>query len=118
MKRELGDYIEDIIDAMKKAGDFIKGMDYEAFSQDDKTIFAVIRSIEIIGEAAKKIPEKVRKKYPAVPWKDLAGMRDKVIHEYFGVKLNLVWNAAANEVQSLIPLFEKVLEDMDREAET
>jgi uncharacterized protein with HEPN domain len=85
VKREIGDYIEDIISTMDKAIDFVKNMSYEEFTRDDKTVYAVVRAIEIIGEAARKIPGNVRKNYPEIPWNDMAGMRNKVIHEYFGV---------------------------------
>ncbi len=79
MKREIGDYIQDISDAMNKAMEFVEGMEYEDFICDDKTIFAVIRAIEVIGEAVKNIPEDVKKDYPEIPWREMAGMRDKLI---------------------------------------
>ena len=66
-------------------------MSYEAFAKDRKTVDATVRNFEIIGEATKHIPERIRKEYPKVPWKDMAGMRDKLIHGYFGVKLDVVW---------------------------
>ena len=87
MKREVGDFIDDIINAMDKALKFVEGMSYEEFANDDKTIFAVVRAIEIIGEAVKNISDDLKKKYPEIPWKGMAGMRDKVIHGYFGVDL-------------------------------
>lgn len=108
-KREYGDYIEDIVDAMDKAMQFTENMDYSDFIHDDKTIFAVIRALEIIGEAVKKIPEDVRVKYPEIPWKRIAGMRDKVIHEYFGVKLEVVWMTVKEEIPTLRPLFQDIL---------
>jgi len=70
---------------------FVKSMSYDEFVQDDKTVFAVVRAIEIIGEAVKNIPEEVRGSYPEIPWKDMAGMRDKLIHSYFGIRLERVW---------------------------
>jgi len=91
MKKKVSDYLEDIIEAMENAMDFIRGMSYEEFVKDTKTVYAVIRAIEIIGEAVKNIPEDVRSKYPEIPWRAMAGMRDKVIHAYFGVKLERVW---------------------------
>ncbi|HEC67882.1 MAG TPA: DUF86 domain-containing protein [Candidatus Desulfofervidus auxilii] len=90
MKREIGDYIQDIIDAMDKTMEFIGNLSYDEFIKDDKTIFAVTRALEVIGEAVKNVPEEVRGKYPQVLWKDMAGMRDKLIHEYHGVRLDMV----------------------------
>jgi len=113
MKREVGDYIEDIISAMDKAMDFVKNISYEEFIQDDKTVFAAVRALEIIGEAAKNIPDDIRKNYSEIPWKDIAGMRDKVIHEYFGVKLSIVWRAVKEEIPPLKPIFEKILRDLE-----
>ncbi|HIH96203.1 MAG TPA: DUF86 domain-containing protein [Thermoplasmata archaeon] len=113
MKREVGDYIEDIISATGKVMDFVKNISYEEFIQDDKTVFAVVRALEIIGEAAKNIPDDIRKNYPEIPWKDMAGMRDKVIHEYFGVKSSIVWRAVKEEIPPLKPIFEKILRDLE-----
>ncbi|MEM4565997.1 MAG: HepT-like ribonuclease domain-containing protein [Archaeoglobaceae archaeon] len=81
MRREFLDYVEDIVEAMKDAMSFVEGMDYEDFAKDKRTAYAVIRAIEVIGEAVKKVPISVRKHYPEIPWKEMAGMRDKVIHE-------------------------------------
>ena len=114
MKREIGDYIEDIIDAMDKASDFVGNMSYEEFTRDDKTAYAVVRAIEIIGEASRKIPGNVRKNYSEIPWKDMAGMRDKVIHEYFGVKLDIVWRTVKEEIPTLKHLFEKILTELEK----
>lgn len=109
MKREIGDFVEDIIDAMNKALQFVDGMTYDEFTQDSKTVFAVVRALEIIGEAVKNIPENVRKKYPEVPWKGMAGMRDKVIHGYFGVDAKVVWDTVKKRIPDIKPLFEKML---------
>lgn len=115
MKRDIGDYLEDILNTIDKAENFIEGMTYEEFIKDDKTVFAVIRALEIIGEAVKNIPDDVRKSYPEVPWRDIAGMRDKVIHGYFGVKLDIVWNTVKEELPSLKPIFEKILKELEDE---
>jgi uncharacterized protein with HEPN domain len=87
MKEEFLDYIEDVIDAMDDAMSFAEGVKHEDFAEDRKTVYAVVRALEIIGEAVKRIPDGVRKRYPQIPWKDMAGMRDKLIHEYSGVDI-------------------------------
>lgn len=90
-RREVVDYLQDIHDAIKKAEQFTEGWDFERFTADDKTVFAVIRALEIIGEAAKKVPKSVRNRSPQVPWREITGIRDKLIHDYFGVNIEVVW---------------------------
>lgn len=114
MKREYGDYIEDIIDSIDKLDNFTENMSYHDFLRDEKTIFAVVRALEIIGEAAKNIPDSFRKKYPEIPWKSVAGMRDKLIHEYFGVKIDLVWETVRTKIPLLKPKFKKILKDLEK----
>jgi len=113
MKREIGDFIEDIANAMNKALKFVEDVSYEEFAKDDKTIFAVIRAIEIIGEAVKNIPEDIRKEYPEIPWKGMAGMRDKVIHGYFGVDTKVVWDTVKKRISEVKQLFEGMLKDLE-----
>jgi uncharacterized protein with HEPN domain len=111
MKKEVLDYVEDIIKAMDDATSFVKGMDYETFLRDRKTVYAVVRALEIIGEAAKKIPIAIKNSHPQVPWKKMAGMRDKVIHAYFGIDLKRVWNTVNTDIPELKPWFEKILKE-------
>jgi len=85
MKRDYRLYINDILEAIEKIKKYTKGLSFEKFSQNEMTIDAVVRNFGIIGEAVKHIPLKIKKKYPNVPWREMAGMRDKLIHEYFGV---------------------------------
>ena len=98
MKEEFLDYIEDIIGAMNDALSFVKDMEYDVFLRDKKTIYAINRALEIIGEATKNIPASVKNRYPQIPWKKMAGMRDKVIHEYFGVDLKRVWRTVKKDI--------------------
>lgn len=92
----------------------VEGMKYEDFIKDDKTVFAVIRALEIIGEAVKNIPLEVRNKYPSIPWRELAGIRDKLIHQYFGVKLDVIWKALKEEIPPLKKYFEDILKELKR----
>ncbi|MBU1182033.1 MAG: DUF86 domain-containing protein [Proteobacteria bacterium] len=105
------DYLRDILDNAKKASDFIKGMTENDFLRDEKTIFAVIRALEIVGEATKKIPDEVRGKYPGIPWREMTGMRNKLIHDYFGVNLAVIWKTVTEDMPKLIPLVKQVIED-------
>ena len=90
MKRTYKDYILDAITSIQEIEEFTKGMRFETFVKDKKTINAVIRSLEVMGEALKKIPLELKEKYPEIPWKYITGMRDKLIHEYHGVDLEIV----------------------------
>ena len=85
MKRDYRLYIDDIIEAIIKLESYSKGLSFDDFSEDKKVIDATIRNFEIIGEATKHLPQTIKRKYPEIPWKAMAGMRDKLIHEYFGV---------------------------------
>ena len=117
-KRELGDYIQDIFEAIVEVKDFTEGMSFEDFVKDKKTINAVVRSLEIIGEAAKKIPNSMRAEYSEIPWKRMAGMRDKLMHEYFGIDLEIVWEVIQREIPPLKPFIQKVLEDVEKETKS
>jgi uncharacterized protein with HEPN domain len=107
-EQELTDYLNDIIIAITDIEEFTLGMSYEMFSGDKKTINAVIRSLEVLGEATKHIPLSFRRKYPDIPWNKMAGMRDVLIHDYMGVDLMTVWKVSQERLPELKSLFEKL----------
>lgn len=109
MIRNYLDYIDDIINSIDEISEFIKGMDFETFKTDKKTIKAIIRDLEIIGEASTKISADIQNKYLNIPWKRMIGMRNKLIHEYFGVDLEIVWVVCTEEIPPLKPFFIELL---------
>ena len=115
MKRTLIDYVGDILDAMGKARKFTEGMQYTAFADDDKTIFAVARALEIVGEATKNVPAEVRRRFPRVPWRVMAGMRDVLIHGYFHVDPEVVWKTATMRIPEAMPVVKEALEALQAE---
>ena len=112
MTREYKDYLSDIIDAIEKSESFVKGMSFERFEKDAKTSFAVIRAFEIIGEAVKKIPSQVRAQNKNIPWKEMSGMCDKLIHEYFGIKPRVVWKTIKEDLPIIKPLLKSILKEL------
>ncbi|MBU1600016.1 DUF86 domain-containing protein [bacterium] len=102
-------YLQDILDAINAIEKFVGKMEFDDFTDDDKTQSAVIRKFEIIGEATKNIPDSIKMKYPQIPWKRMAGMRDKLIHFYFGVNPRLVWQTIKHRIPELKPLIEQVI---------
>lgn len=117
MKRDCQLFIKDIIAAMNSIEEFVGDMTLEGLKADEKTSSAVIRKFEIIGEASKHIPPEIRGKHKDIQWKSMAGMRDRLIHAYFGIDYNLVWPAIKSEIPSLKPKLKKMLSDMEQEEE-
>jgi len=111
--RKISLYIKDILENMEKAERFIMNMDFAALKDDDKTSYAIIRCMEIIGEATKNVPDNIRQKYPSIPWRDMAGMRDKLIHSYFGLNIEKILLVVKDDIPHIKPDLIKVLRDLE-----
>lgn len=97
-KRRDLDFLRDILEAARRIESYTEGMTYEAFLGDTKTQDAVIRNLEIIGEATKNLSAEVREEHHDVPWRGMAGVRDRLIHDYFGINLDIVWQIITDEL--------------------
>jgi uncharacterized protein with HEPN domain len=111
MPRDYKVYIEDIVEAIRKIRFFTTDLSLQTFSSDVKTFDAVIRNLEIIGEAIKRVPEQIRSVYPDVEWKKIAGLRDILAHEYFGVDAEIIWDIIQNKLPVLEEQIKQMLEE-------
>lgn len=107
-ERAFQDYLQDMLEACLKASSFISNTDFDEFENDEKTQFAVVRALEIIGEASKKIPQTFKDRTPEIPWRAIAGMRDKMIHDYMGVNQAVVWKTIKEDIPALIEQLRKL----------
>lgn len=101
MPRDYEVYLEDIRDAIDKVKTYTLGLSRERFENDNKTIDAVVRNLEIIGEAVKMIPESIRLAHPNIEWKKIAGLRDILAHQYFGIDIDIIWDILKNKLPAL-----------------
>lgn len=101
MQRDYETYFRDILDAIQNIGEYTRNLDFEDFRGNKLVRDAVIRNLEIIGEAAKSIPKEIRDMHPEVEWREIAGLRDKLIHGYSEVDLEIVWDVIVNELPGL-----------------
>jgi uncharacterized protein with HEPN domain len=113
MKRDISLFLKDILASINSIEKFLLGLSFNDFVNDDKTSSAVVRKIEIIGEAAKNIPENIRSRYSDIPWKEMAGMRDKIIHSYFGVDYELVWKVVKEDLEKIKIQIETILKNLN-----
>lgn len=104
------DFVRDILEAIRRVSDYTAGITYEAFLLDTKTQDAVVRNLEIIGEAVKNLSEELRASHPAIAWKGMAAVRDKLIHHYFGVNLDVVWQVVTVELPPMIDTLSTILD--------
>ena len=102
-------FLKDILDSIELIENYVLDLDYEDFSNDQKTVDAVIRNLEVIGEAAKNISEEFRNKHPNLPWREMAGMRDKLIHGYFDVMYSIIWVTVKNDLPFIRSEIMKIL---------
>ena len=112
MPRDYRLYLEDILRAAQSIEEYLLGVrSFDNFCADKMRVDAVLRNLEIVGEASKRVPSEIKEKYPAVEWRKIAGLRDIVAHEYFGVDLEIVWDVVQNRFPSLRALISQILEE-------
>ena len=105
-------FAEDILDAITWIERFTQDINFEQFLADEKTKTAVVKKLEILGEATKNIPKAIRDKHKELPWSDMAKMRDKLSHEYFGVRYNIVWKVVTEKLPTIKPGIKKMLNNL------
>ncbi|MCL4456009.1 MAG: DUF86 domain-containing protein [Nitrospirae bacterium] len=115
MTRDFSLFAEDILASITWIEQFTASIEFEQFLADEKTKTAVVKKLEILGEAAKNIPKTVRDKHKNLPWADMARMRDKLSHEYFGVRYDIVWKVVKEKLPVIKPLIEKLISDLKKE---
>ena len=101
MPRDFRLYLEDVIEAIAKIQRYTARLSFHEFAEDEKAVDAVVRNLEVIGEAVKKIPEDMRQKHVGIDWRKIAGLRDILIHEYFGIDVEIIWDIVQNKLPSL-----------------
>ena len=113
-EREYTDYLRDMLDAIDKAERFVQGLDEATFVANDEKVYAVTRALEIIGEAVKALPDTLRDRYRDVPWRTIAGMRDKLIHGYFGASPRRIWQTVVDDLPTLRTGITQILADLEK----
>lgn len=114
MKRDARLYLDDIAEAIQRIEEYSQHPDYNSFKKDRKSIDAIVRNFEIIGEAVNKISSALRNKYPDIPWTEMMGMRNKLIHEYFGVDTEILWKTIKENIPPLKLQVRKMAQDLEQ----
>ena len=104
-------FVIDMLESTAKIESYVQGLSHDDFFKDSKTQDAVVRNLEIIGEAARRIPEEIRKRYPGIPWSQIVGLRNRLAHGYFVVDMEVVWQIAVNELPALRRGLEAILSE-------
>lgn len=115
MKRNIAFYLKDILDSINFIQQYTANISSEDFEKNIQLQDSVVRRLEIIGEAAKNIPKDFREKHPSIPWREIAGLRDVLIHQYFGIKINRIWKVVNSELLQLKEKMEKILSEISAE---
>jgi len=102
-------YLEDILLSMKRISEYVQGLNSETFKEDYKTVDAVIRNFEIIGEASKNLPEELKEKYPNLPWDQMYRLRNRVSHDYFGIDYDTIWDITISHLPENVKEIEQIL---------
>lgn len=108
MTRIIRDFVNDTRDNARRAMRFAEWLTFERFAADEKTVYAVARAVEIIGEAAKRVPAEVRALAPEIPWRDITAMRDRLVHDYINVRLNLLWQTVTQELGPFVERLDRL----------
>lgn len=116
MKKDPKIFLHHILESLEEIENHLKGFSEGDFSRDVKTQDAVVRRIGVLGEAVKNLPTRFRKKYPEVEWREIAGMRDKLIHHYFGIKMDVVWETSKKDLPKLKEQIEQILGSLEKSA--
>jgi uncharacterized protein with HEPN domain len=111
MRRDYKVFLQDVLDAIANVAEFVGAMTLDEFKSDKKTLHAVVRNLEVIGEAVKGVPSEVRQRHPRVPWQRIAGLRDILIHHYFEIDVDIVWDIVQTKLPELRQLLQTILSE-------
>lgn len=112
-KRDARLLLQDMLESLEKIERYTAGLTFERFAQDDRTVDAVVRNLEVIGEVARQIPSEVRERYPEVPWRRVIGLRNVVVHEYFAVDVEIVWTVVRQSLPELKEALRRMMAELE-----